>query len=144
MGCDRPGGSGRRDSGWSIRGGKRLVGQSAATPGYRAHPGSGQRRPNGALAPSFEPALERALAFLSGTSGNQPLHAEVFVQVGPMNAFTGADQFPVVAFGPGRVDQPRIPSQRDRDGATVRKLSLKGVLRNDDVFDVRRGEGGYG
>ena len=64
------------------------------------------------------------------------LHAEVFVQIGPMNAIAFADQFPVISFFGRSIQQTGIPDKWGRNAASVRKVDCQRRAGDLDVLNA--------
>ena len=69
----------------------------------------------------------------SGRSPQQTFGADVFVDVGPMDAIAAAGNLPVAALLGGGMEQPGIPRKRDRDGAAVLQAYAQRVRIKADV-----------
>ena len=83
---------------------------------------------------ALQPSLERGLALAGRVARQQALDANVFVQVGPLYAPSGAAETPVVALFRCSVDQPGIPGERRRYRPPVIQADCESALGNDDVL----------
>src|SRR5437764_1225820 len=73
-----------------------------------------------ALHPGYEESHHTAQASTGCSSpAQQARHRDVFVDIGPMNAVTAADEAPVLALIGRRVDEPWKPGQRRGQFAAV-------------------------
>jgi hypothetical protein len=63
-------------------------------------------------------------------------HAQVLVDVGPVNAETGASRAPVRALRRSGGKKSRIPDERHRDGTAVQEIDDQGVLGEPDILDA--------
>src|SRR5208337_2834380 len=66
----------------------------------------------------------------------EPLGAEILIDVRPVNAVAAARDAPVLPLGRGGVEQARIPGQRDRDGPPVPQGDAEGILGELHVGDT--------
>lgn len=80
------------------------------------------------LASLLQPVLEGVLTFLRRNAGQQMGYLNIFVQIGPVNAFTVADEMPVCPLFGGTMQQPGEPGQWNANGAVV--------FQRDDQFFV--------
>ncbi len=80
------------------------------------------------LASLLQPVLEGVLTFLRRNAGQQMGYLNIFVQIGPVNAFTVADEMPVCPLFGGTMQQPEEPGQWNANGAVV--------FQRDDQFFV--------
>src|SRR5882757_9418539 len=78
------------------------------------------------LAPS-QPPLQRGRTLGRRPPGNDRGHADVLVDVRPVNAFAAGGQAPRAAFFRRGVEQPRIPRQRSRNPAPIREIDSQGI-----------------
>jgi len=62
--------------------------------------------------------------------------AEIFVDLGPVDTFTIADQLAVVPLLRGGVEQARVPDQRHREGTPVSEGDDELVVRDADLLDA--------
>src|SRR5271157_3925551 len=74
-------------------------------------------------------------AVVSGRSAQQPLGADVFVDFWPVDTVAASGNLPVAALLGGSVEQPRVPCERDGDGAAVlqanaQRVPIKRYVRN--------------
>ena len=84
--------------------------------------------------PRFEPFFEGTLAFTGGLAGQNIFHADVLVQVRPVDAFAAADEPPLGAFARRAVQQARIPRERRGHGASVGQFQGQRVFGHGDVL----------
>jgi hypothetical protein len=91
-----------------------------------------------ARCPRIEPALERLLALTRRPTSQQVLHADVFINIRPVNSTPRADEAPALTLFHGGVGETRVPRQRRGDRATVRELDRQRVVADDDVDSGRR------
>lgn len=71
---------------------------------------------------TLEPTVKRRLTFAGRFAGQKTIHADVLVQIRPVNARTATDQAPPAALFGRAVNQPWKPRERYDDGAAVGKL----------------------
>jgi len=88
----------------------------------------------------LRPAGLSPVTFAGTMSRQQAGHADVLVEIGPMDPLTPADQSPVGALGRCPMGQARIPRQRHRHGTAVRKVDHECVL--GDLRALRKGDAG--
>src|SRR5437868_14466494 len=96
--------------------------------GYCAGPG---RPAPSASAILWAPRAARSLDLCrvrGGCTPEEPLGAEILIDVRPMDAVAATRDAPVPALGRGGVEQARIPSQRDCDGPPVSQGDAEDVL----------------
>lgn len=83
-----------------------------------------------------KPLFQRRLAFAGGFPGKKVFDANVFVQVGPMNSLSLADQTPIAPLGNRSMRQPRIPCQGHSDRPPVGKLDGERVVGDLNVDNL--------
>jgi len=66
-----------------------------------------------------QPLLQRRCTLSTLISGQQACHADVLVQIGPLNRVSTAEETPMGTFGLGGLNQPCVPSQRHRLQADI-------------------------
>src|SRR5271157_475227 len=71
-----------------------------------------------------------------GRTPEEPLGAEILIDVRPMDAVAATRDAPVLPLGRGGVEQARIPGQRDRDGPPVPQGDAEGILGELHVGDT--------
>jgi len=72
--------------------------------------------------PFFEPTFQRRLTFAGRLAGQEIVHADVFIQVRPVDPASVADQSPVTALVGRAVRQTRIPNDGRGNLATVGQI----------------------
>jgi hypothetical protein len=85
------------------------------------------------------------LAFGRRFAKNQVLHADVLVQLRPVNPATTPDELPILPFLCCPMAKARVPRQWYGNRATIREFCSDVVIRNDecshaDVLCVNRGK----
>jgi hypothetical protein len=65
----------------------------------------------------------------------EALRAEILVDVWPMNSVPATDKSPVRSLRCCRMQQPRIPNQRNGDRTAVNEVHAQRVIRQVDVSD---------
>ena len=128
---------GRRTFG--ITGPRRLTQPLAARPDRRSRSSSGSVR-----TPIVEPSFQRRLALGRRLAENEVFHANVLVQLRPVNSATISDESPILPFLCCPMAKAWKPGQRNGNRATIREFSTDRVIRNDecshaDVLSVNRG-----
>ena len=85
---------------------------------------------------AFEEAGSAALHLAPAKCGmpQQVGHADVLIEIGPVDAFAPADQTPLLAFLRRAVPQARIPFQRCRDSTSVYELDEQGVFGDEHLL----------
>jgi hypothetical protein len=76
----------------------------------------------------LQPLSERGLALTRRSASEKAGDADIFVEVGPVNAFAPADQSPMFTFRRCPVREARVPWQRHAHGAAVDEIDDQGVL----------------
>jgi hypothetical protein len=82
----------------------------------------------------LEPAAKGLLRFARATACQQTLHADIFVQVRPMDALAAGDETPVGSLRGRPVRQAREPREWHRDRPAVRKISYESVVAKTNVL----------
>ena len=66
------------------------------------------------------------------SSIEETLDADIFIEIGPMNALTLSDRTPVAALPCGSMEEARVPLQRHHDRTAVTELDDKRIV--DDAY----------
>jgi len=72
------------------------------------------------------------------SSRQETIHAQVFVQIVPMNNRAIADDFKVVAFRWRAVPQSRIPHQRHDNRASIHQVNDERIFVDGNLLRVER------
>jgi hypothetical protein len=73
---------------------------------------------------------------MSSTTGQQAGHAQVLVDVGPVDPFAVAKELPVLPFGWRRCGEARRPGERDLEAPTIDELDPDLAIGDLDVEDA--------
>ena len=90
------------------------------------------------LLASFNPSLEGLLTFPWGPPQKDILHANIFIQVRPMDSFPFPNKPPMAAFLGGPLHQSWIPGNGHRDRPPIGEVDHEAILGNLDMLDCRR------
>jgi hypothetical protein len=72
----------------------------------------------------------------SGCPTEQAIRAQVLVEIGPMNSIATTAKRPVVTLRGGRVQQPRVPGERNGNRPTIGKIRAQRIFRQMNVEDA--------
>jgi hypothetical protein len=76
----------------------------------------------------MEPAAKRLLRLTRSTAGQKALHADIFIQIRPVDPLATRDETPVGAFHSRPVCQTGEPGQWHGDGPTIRQVYNQRVI----------------
>ena len=74
-----------------------------------------------------KPAPERGLALPRASTGQEAFDADVFVKIGPMDAFAFTDEAPMGSFGVAAMGESGVPRQGDRDRSPIEQVHNEGI-----------------
>jgi hypothetical protein len=86
----------------------------------------------------LQPPSERALCLARRPAGEKARNVNIFVEIGPMDAFASPDQAPIRAFGRRPMCKAGVPRQGHAHTSTVDKVDDQGIVRDRDVLGDRR------
>ena len=75
-----------------------------------------------------QPFFERLLALARRLPREEPLHADVLVEIGPVDSFTVANEPPFFLFLRASMSEARIPGDRKQDRAAVAQIDCQRVV----------------
>ena len=87
--------------------------------------------------PSLEPVPKGFLALGGFAARQQALHANILVQLWPMNAFAVRYQSPILAFRERSVRQPGKPGERCCYSSTVLEINNQSLVADADAVSER-------
>lgn len=85
-----------------------------------------------------EPTLEGALCLGGRAAGKKASHANVFVEIGPVDAFAAPDQAPVHTLRGRAMGKTRVPGQGHADGSAVDEIDDQSLFRDRHALGKRR------
>ena len=88
----------------------------------------------------LEPFAERVLCFTRRPTSEETANADVFVQIGPVNALASANQAPVRAFRWSAMREAGIPEQRHAHGSPVDEVDHERVIGDGHALRQRRAQ----
>ena len=80
--------------------------------------------------PPLEPKAKRFLCLTGSATRQETRHADIFIQLRPMDTFASRDQTPVGALRWCSVRQAREPGKRHRDRPAIREVRNQSVVAN--------------
>jgi len=89
------------------------------------------------VTPAAQPLTVLIAGTFLGWAAQQAGDTQVFVNIGPVNAFPFAEDFEILALGGSGVEKPGEPSQRDRYLAPVSEQHSQLVLTDRDLTSSR-------
>gem|GEM_PF-2436217 len=81
---------------------------------------------------TLEPPLQRFLTLSRRPTSEESLHADVFIEIRPMDSLAGSYEPPLAAFTRAPVGQARIPAQRYGHCSPIGQIDDKRITRNPD------------
>jgi hypothetical protein len=81
--------------------------------------------------------LEAPLLLWRTRAPKDSSHAEIFVDLRPMNTFAFANQLPLISFISGGVKQSRIQDQRRGYSATIDEMNRQFVIGHHNLHGAR-------
>lgn len=78
--------------------------------------------------PPLKPAAKRLVRLTGLATGQETLHADIFIQVGPVYPLATRDQPPVGALLRRPMRQTREPRERHRDRSAIHQVRYQGVV----------------
>jgi hypothetical protein len=109
--------------------------RAAVDPGESSASGalSGALLSGSPLFADLKPAFERSLALPGALPEQEILHADVLVEVGPVDAFPVADQAPIMPLFRRAMVKPQIPTRGDRDGPAIGEIDCQRLFGGLDM-----------
>src|SRR5712691_8909964 len=76
---------------------------------------------------AFKPPSQRRLCFARTATCKKTCHTDVFIQIGPVDALTLANESPACPLGLATVSESRVPRQRNADSPTIDKVDHQNI-----------------
>jgi hypothetical protein len=74
------------------------------------------------------------LRFTGATSGEEILHRDILIELGPVNAVTAPDELPLGLLGWRAMGETRVPLDRNRHRPAVDKIHDQSVIGDPNVL----------
>ena len=84
-------------------------------------------------------SADQDIALWGRSTTQEPLNAEVFIDIWPMDAKATAGQFPVLTLRGRRMQEAGVPGQWYGDGASVLQINGQLVVAAADISDAFAG-----
>lgn len=86
---------------------------------------------------ALNPPFERSLTFARRLSSKKTLHTNIFIYVLPVDPLTFSYKPPVRPFSRARMLKARVPTQRNRNSASITKVNGQSVRSCVDIHGMR-------
>lgn len=99
--------------------------------------GREQKRERSARAALTKPLFEGGWALARAMPGKDAGDAQIFVQVGPVDEGSVANDLEILALGGGTMPETRIPDERRDDRTTVGQVYSERIFADGDILGTR-------